>query len=117
MYPSLTDFFENHNRMVVLTGAGVSTASGIPDYRDETGAWKHRRPMEYRDFIGGDYSRQRYWARSVIGRIRFKAATPNRAHSALARLEALGKVSLLITQNVDRLHQRAGSQRVVDLHV
>jgi len=116
MYPSLTDFFENHNRMVVLTGAGVSTASGIPDYRDETGAWKHRRPMEYRDFIGGDYSRRRYWARSVIGRIRFRAASPNRAHSALARLEALGKVSLLITQNVDQLHQRAGSQRVIDLH-
>ena len=116
MYPSLIDFFENHNRMVVLTGAGVSTASGIPDYRDETGAWKHRRPMEYRDFIGGDHLRRRYWARSVIGRIRFQAALPNRAHSALARLEALGKVSLLITQNVDCLHQRAGSQRVVDLH-
>jgi len=116
MHPSLIDFFQNHNRMVVLTGAGVSTASGIPDYRDETGAWKHRRPMEYQDFIGGDHSRRRYWARSVIGRMRFKAASPNRAHSALAQLEALGKVSLLITQNVDQLHQRAGSQRVVDLH-
>ena len=112
----LIDFFENHNQVVVLTGAGVSTASGIPDYRDESGAWKHSRPMEYGDFIGSEFSRRRYWARSAIGRIRFKAASPNQAHSALARLEALGKVSLLITQNVDQLHQRAGSKRVVDLH-
>ena len=100
----------------MLTGAGVSTASGIPDYRDESGAWKHSRPMQFQDFVGSDYSRRRYWARSAIGRIRFKAASPNRAHFALAHLEALGKISLLITQNVDQLHQRAGSHRVVDLH-
>jgi len=112
----LIDFFENHNQVVVLTGAGVSTASGIPDYSDESGAWKHSRPMEYGNFIGSDFSRRRYWARSAIGRIRFKAASPNQAHSALARLEALGKVALLITQNVDQLHRRAGSKRVVDLH-
>ena len=100
----------------MLTGAGVSTASGIPDYRDESGAWKYRQPMQFQDFISSDYSRRRYWARSAIGRIRFKAASPNQAHFALAQLETLGKVSLLITQNVDQLHQRAGSQRVVDLH-
>ncbi len=115
-YPSLHSFFESHNQIVVLTGAGVSTASGIPDYRDEGGAWKHSRPMEYQDFVGSEYSRRRYWARSAIARVRFKAASPNKAHTALARLEALGKVSLLITQNVDQLHQRAGSRRVVDLH-
>ena len=116
MFSSLLDLFVNHDQIVVLTGAGVSTASGIPDYRDETGAWKHNRPMEYLDFIGSEYSRRRYWARSALGRVRFKAAAPNKAHIALARLEALGKVSLLITQNVDQLHQRAGSRRVVDLH-
>ncbi|MFV2033029.1 MAG: NAD-dependent protein deacetylase, partial [Gammaproteobacteria bacterium] len=116
MFSTLLDTFENHYRIVVLTGAGVSTASGIPDYRDETGAWKHNRPMEYRDFIASEYSRRRYWARSASGRVRFNAAAPNQAHAALARLEALGRVSLLITQNVDRLHQRAGSRRVVDLH-
>ena len=116
MFTSLIDFFENHNKILVLTGAGVSTASGIPDYRDEFGAWKYSRPMQFQDFISSDYSRRRYWARSAIGRMRFKAASPNQAHFALAQLETLGKVSLLITQNVDQLHQRAGSQRVVDLH-
>jgi len=116
MYPSLNKFLEKHNRVVVLTGAGVSTASGIPDYRDESGAWKYSRPMQFQDFVSSDYSRRRYWARSAIGRIRFKVASPNKAHFALAELETLGRVSLLITQNVDRLHQRAGSQRVVDLH-
>jgi NAD-dependent SIR2 family protein deacetylase len=116
MYSPLIDFFESHKRLVVLTGAGVSTASGIPDYRDESGAWKHSRPMEYRDFLGSKYSRRRYWARSAIGRIRFKTAAPNEAHFALAGLESLGKVEHLITQNVDQLHQKAGSQRVVDLH-
>jgi NAD-dependent SIR2 family protein deacetylase len=116
MHSSLVEFFEDCQNVVVLTGAGVSTASGIPDYRDESGAWKHSRPMQYQDFIGSDYSRRRYWARSAIGRIRFKTALPNRAHIALARLEAMGKLSLLITQNVDQLHQQAGSQRVIDLH-
>ena len=115
-YSLLLDFFQTHNHIVVLTGAGVSTASGIPDYRDEKGDWKHSQPMEYQDFIGSENSRRRYWARSTIGRVRFKAATPNKAHTALARLEAMDKLSLLITQNVDQLHQRAGSIRVVDLH-
>ena len=116
MFRSLIDFFENHHNVVVLTGAGVSTASGIPDYRDESGAWKHSRPMQYQDFVGSDYSRQRYWARSAIARVRFNTASPNKAHTALAQLETLGKLSLLITQNVDQLHQRAGSRRVVNLH-
>ena len=94
----------------------MSTASGIPDYRDETGAWKHSRPMQFQDFIASDYSRRRYWARSAVGRIRFKAARPCKAHAALAQLEALDRLSLLITQNVDQLHQRAGSSRIINLH-
>ncbi len=116
MYPALIDFFEDHRNVVALTGAGVSTASGIPDYRDESGAWKHSRPMQFQDFIASDYSRRHYWARSAVARIRFKAARPGKAHIALAQLEALGRLSLLITQNVDQLHQRAGSSRVIDLH-
>jgi NAD-dependent SIR2 family protein deacetylase len=114
--PRLLDFIQSHDNMVVITGAGVSTASGIPDYRDANGDWKHSRPMEYKDFVSSNFARQRYWARSALGRERFNKARPNAAHSALARLETNGKISTLITQNVDGLHQRAGSKNVIDLH-
>ena len=100
----------------MVTGAGVSTASGISDYRDTRGEWKHSRPMEYKDFVATEYARQRYWARSALGRSRFKQAKPNTAHLALAELEAMGRISMLITQNVDGLHQLAGSRNVIDLH-
>lgn len=103
-------------RLVVLSGAGVSTASGIPDYRDETGAWKRRPPVVLADFLAHEATRRRYWARSVVGWPAFHAAAPNAAHAALARLEAAGRVADVVTQNVDGLHQRAGSVRVVDLH-
>ncbi|MFO0932031.1 MAG: NAD-dependent protein deacetylase [Planctomycetota bacterium] len=103
-------------RVVALTGAGVSTASGIPDYRDETGAWKRRPPVVLADFLAHEATRRRYWARSLVGWPAFHAATPNAAHAALARLEAAGVVADVVTQNVDGLHQRAGSARVVDLH-
>lgn len=100
----------------MLTGAGVSTASGIPDYRDDEGAWKHKKPMEFREFTGSVMARQRYWARSLVGFSRIGEARPNHAHDALAKLERAGFVDLVITQNVDGLHQAAGSERVVDLH-
>jgi NAD-dependent SIR2 family protein deacetylase len=112
----ILDFFHLHNRILVLTGAGVSTASGIPDYRDEKGAWKNSQPIYYQDFIRTEHARQRYWARSAAGWNRFASASPGLAHIAIARLEVIGKISLLITQNVDRLHQCAGSQHVIDLH-
>jgi NAD-dependent SIR2 family protein deacetylase len=102
--------------VVVLTGAGVSTASGIPDYRDDQGAWKHKKPMEFREFIGSVAARRRYWARSLVGFARIGEARPNRAHTALVELERAGVTDLVITQNVDGLHQAAGSERVVDLH-
>lgn len=102
--------------VVVLTGAGVSTASGIPDYRDDQGAWKHNKPMEFREFTGSLAARQRYWARSLVGFARIGEARPNHAHTALAELERAGLIDLVITQNVDGLHQAAGSERVVDLH-
>jgi NAD-dependent SIR2 family protein deacetylase len=116
MLPSFLAFIHSHKNIVVLTGAGVSTASGIPDYRDTKGDWKHSRPMEYKDFVASEYARQRYWARSALGRPRFKQAIPNAAHLALVELEAMGKISMLITQNVDGLHQLAGSRNVIDLH-
>lgn len=100
----------------VLTGAGVSTDSGIPDYRDERGAWKAREPIQYREFVASDAVRRRYWARSMLGFPLIAHATPNAAHHAFAQLEAAGSLALLVTQNVDGLHHRAGSSNVVDLH-
>ncbi len=100
----------------VLTGAGVSTDSGIPDYRDDAGAWKARAPVQYRDFVGSEATRRRYWARSMLGYPFMARTLPNVAHHALSALEARGQLSLLVTQNVDGLHRRAGSRQLVDLH-
>jgi len=116
MISTLLDFIADHERIFVLTGAGVSTASGIPDYRDESGNWKHQKPMQYRDFVDHPESRQRYWSRSFIGWRRFQRAQPNPAHRALARLEQLGRLARTVTQNVDGLHQRAGSRHLTELH-
>ena len=100
----------------VLSGAGVSTDSGIPGYRDERGAWKGRAPVQYRDFVGSESVRKRYWARSSLGFPLIANAAPNAAHHALRALELCSVLSLLVTQNVDGLHRRAGSQQLVDLH-
>lgn len=115
-WPPLAAFVERHPRLAVLTGAGISTDSGIPDYRDHGGAWKRPPPMEHQVFMASHAARQRYWARALLGFRTLQAAQPNAAHRALARLEALGHVVGVITQNVDGLHQRAGSRRVIDLH-
>lgn len=112
----LTEFLAQTGTLAVLSGAGISTGSGIPDYRDHNGDWKHSQPMLYPEFVRSGNARQRYWARSYIGWQRFSAAKPNAGHRALAGLEASGKVDTLITQNVDRLHQAAGSDQVIDLH-
>jgi NAD-dependent SIR2 family protein deacetylase len=103
-------------KVFVLSGAGTSTGSGIPDYRDEQGAWKGRKPVQYRDFIGSEATRKRYWARSMVGFPLMANAMPNSAHHALCALERRGALTLLVTQNVDGLHRRAGSERVIDLH-
>lgn len=113
---SLREFVVAHPRLVVLTGAGCSTDSGIPDYRDADGQWKRQQPMHFQPFVSDPLMRSRYWARSLIGWRHFGKAEPNDAHYAMARLEASGQVTLLVTQNVDGLHQAAGSRRVVDLH-
>lgn len=113
---SLERFIADHRRLFLLTGAGCSTDSGIPDYRDADGEWKRTGPMTFQTFMGDPRARQRYWARSLVGWPRFRRARPNGAHLALARLEAEGRIELLVTQNVDRLHQAAGQRRVIDLH-
>lgn len=114
---NLQQFIATHPQLFVLTGAGCSTESGIPDYRDRDGQWKRAStPVMYAAFMHEPRVRQRYWARSMLGWLHFRAALPNAAHRALVELERRGQVGLLVTQNVDRLHQRAGSRQVVDLH-
>ncbi|MBB3230818.1 NAD-dependent protein deacetylase [Halomonas stenophila] len=113
---ALAAFVARTPRLAVLTGAGISTASGIPDYRDDHGDWKRSPPMRHQVFMASHAARQRYWARALIGFRALQEARPNAAHRALARLEASGQVAGVITQNVDGLHRRAGSRRVIDLH-
>ena len=100
----------------VLSGAGVSTESGIPDYRGPDTRDQDHDPIRYQQFVDSAEVRAHYWARSAIGWPTFAAAEPNDGHRALAQLEAAGRVAGIITQNVDRLHQAAGSNRVVELH-
>jgi NAD-dependent SIR2 family protein deacetylase len=112
----LYDFVARHPRLFVLTGAGISTDSGIPCYRDTDGNRTGRAPILIKDFLGSEYARKRYWARSMVGWPVVAQSAPNAAHAALARLEKRGVLSRLVTQNVDGLHGRAGSQDVVELH-
>jgi NAD-dependent SIR2 family protein deacetylase len=112
----LYDFVRQHPRLFVLTGAGVSVDSGIPGYRDDNGDWKRSAPVMLQDFLRSEATRQRYWARSMIGWPVVARAQPNAAHVALASLEAMQQTHLLVTQNVDGLHQRAGSTEVIELH-
>ncbi|MBP6995649.1 MAG: NAD-dependent protein deacetylase [Phycicoccus sp.] len=111
----LSALLHGHPGTLVLSGAGMSTESGIPDYRGPDGL-RRVTPMEHGEFIGSSGARQRYWARSYIGWARFRAAEPNDGHRAVALLQRRGHVGAIITQNVDGLHQRAGSIDVVELH-
>lgn len=100
--------------ILVLTGAGVSTESGIPDYRGEGRVARH--PMTFDTFMGSEQARKRYWARSFVGWSVIASAQPNKSHYALAQAESIGRIRHLITQNVDSLHQQAGSKLVTELH-
>ena len=105
-----------NRRVLVLSGAGLSTESGIPDYRGPETGKQPRNPMRYQEFVGSAAARQRYWARSFRGWSNVERARPNAGHEALAQLEAGGVVTGVITQNVDGLHAKAGSREVLELH-
>lgn len=113
---ALARFVEEYPRLTVLSGAGCSTAAGLGDYRDRDGQWKRKQPITGQVFIGDERMRKRYWVRSAVGWPTFGAARPAAAHVALAQLQERGTVRHLITQNVDRLHQKAGHRDVIDLH-
>ena len=111
LYRAMTD-----RRFLVLTGAGISTSSGIPDYRDSEGVRRGKAPMMYQEFLATPQARRRYWARTMLGWPRVRVAQPNAAHRALAILQQRQHITGLITQNVDTLHDQAGSQGVIELH-
>lgn len=112
----LADFLQSNPRLMVLTGAGISTASGLGDYRDKSGQWKRKQPITGQVFINNEAARKRYWARSSVGWPSFSCAEPSDSHKALRVLEQYGHIELLVTQNVDRLHQKAEHENVIDLH-
>jgi NAD-dependent SIR2 family protein deacetylase len=112
----LQAFVEEHPHLLALSGAGISQHSGIPTYRDAVGVWKSNKPIQHGEFIRHHATRQRYWARSYKGWPNVANAKPNAAHIALSQLEDLGYVQTLVTQNIDRLHQKAGHRKVIDLH-
>ena len=113
---ALRAFLDASRPVLVLSGAGISTASGIGDYRDRNGDYKRPPPVTIQQYLASPGARARYWARSLYGWPAFSRARPNRAHEALAELERAGLVGALITQNVDGLHQQAGAAQVLELH-
>ncbi|RUO60631.1 NAD-dependent protein deacetylase [Pseudidiomarina insulisalsae] len=113
---ALQNFLITRQPVTLLTGAGLSTDSGIPDYRDAHGQWKRNPPMQHHEFMGDSELRKRYWGRSLHGWPTLYHAQPNAAHYAIAALQRQGLIDTIITQNVDGLHQRAGSDRVINLH-
>jgi NAD-dependent SIR2 family protein deacetylase len=112
----LAGFLGRYPNLLLLTGAGMSTASGIPDYRDKEGVRRGKAPVQGPDFRASDPVRKRYWARSMVGWPALAQAEPNAGHRAIADMEASGKLAAIVTQNVDGLHQRAGSANIVELH-
>jgi NAD-dependent deacetylase len=114
----LTALFAGASRPVIFTGAGVSTESGIPDFRSPGGIWDRYAPIDYGDFMADPEARRETWRRGLKTYAVLVAAQPNPAHLAIARLERLGKVHRLITQNIDGLHERAGSspELIIELH-
>jgi NAD-dependent SIR2 family protein deacetylase len=113
---TLAEFLARHPRALVLTGAGLSTASGIPDYRDRDGERRGKVPIQGPEFRRSPAVQRRYWARSMVGYPTLAQAAPNPGHRAIAALEATGRIGSVLTQNVDGLHQQAGSRAVLELH-
>ena len=116
MIDALARLITDNQPVTVLTGAGISASSGLPVYRDASGNWIHSEPIQGPGFRASEKARQRYWCRSYFGWQSFSAASPNNAHKDLAILEKNNLITTVITQNVDGLHQRAGSESTVALH-
>lgn len=116
--PSLVALLESSRRVLVFTGAGISTGSGIPDYRGPQGVWKKRSPVYYSDFLSSEAARIEYWDQKLEGWDSFRDAQPNRVHQAVFKLEEAGKIERVVTQNIDGLHQKAGTSRdrLVEVH-
>ncbi|MDP3854693.1 Sir2 family NAD-dependent protein deacetylase [Phenylobacterium sp.] len=106
------------HRIVVFTGAGISTESGVPDFRSPGGVWSRMKPITFQDFVGDESRRREAWTRTFSGAARWTGAKPNDGHAAVARLVAQGKTTAVITQNVDNLHQDSGvpADRIIELH-
>jgi NAD-dependent deacetylase len=118
MTTTLTDYLRRAERILVFTGAGVSTASGIPDFRGPQGVWKRRQPVYYQEFLTSEAARHEYWDQKLESWDTFRTARPNAMHYAAHTLERAGKLLMLVTQNVDGLHARAGTSapRLVEMH-
>lgn len=116
--PRLVAYLRQADRILIFTGAGVSTASGIPDFRGPQGVWKRRQPVYYQDFMASEEARVEHWDQKLEGYEAFRNARPNAVHEAIARLEAAGKIEAVVTQNIDGLHAKAGTSaaRLIELH-
>ena len=115
---TLADYFRGSRRALIFTGAGISTGSGIPDFRGPQGVWKRRQPVYYQDFMSSEAARIEHWDYKLEGRDAFRDAQPNAVHHAIVRLEQAGKLRAVITQNIDGLHSLAGTsaERLIELH-
>lgn len=116
--PELTDLLERSRAILIFTGAGISTSSGIPDYRGPEGVWKTKEPVYFQDFMTDEAARIEYWDQKLETWPAIRDAEPNATHRAVARLEAVGKILIVVTQNIDGLHEKAGTsvERLVELH-
>jgi len=116
--PELSRLIAQAKRVVVFSGAGISTESGVPDFRSPGGIWSRMKPIYYQEFVASEERRRESWDRTFSGAMRWTGAKPNAGHYAVARLVGRGKVSAVITQNVDNLHQDSGvpGEQVIELH-
>ena len=112
----LRDFIQEASRIVVFTGAGISTESGVSDYRSKGGIWDRFQPITIQEFLADEEKRREYWRRKKEMYAEMRDAEPNAGHLAIARLEKQGKLIGVITQNIDGLHQKAGNQKILELH-
>lgn len=115
---TLTDYLRNARKALIFTGAGISTDSGIPDFRGPQGVWTRRQPVYFQDFMSSEAARIEHWDYKLEGRVAFRDAQPNSIHQAIVRLEKAGKLRAVVTQNIDGLHSLAGTtaDRLVELH-